>query len=64
MRNRKKVVFLTAEQLEEQADARASAAMHLPEGDARQHALRRAEQLRLYAFMKRALTPQTAKSKL
>ena len=63
MRNRNKVVFLTADQLEEQADARASAAKHLPEGEARRNALRSAEQLRLYAFMKRALTPQTVKSR-
>ena len=62
-RNRKKVVFLTADQLEEQADARASEAEQLPEGEARQNALRNAAQLRVYAFMKRALAPQTAKSK-
>jgi hypothetical protein len=61
MRNRKQVVFLTAERLEDQADARASAAKQLPEGEARQNALRSAEQLRLYAFMKRVLTPQAAK---
>ena len=62
-RNRKKVVFLTAEQLEEQADARAREATQLPDGEARRNALRNAEQLRLYAFMKRALAPQTAKSR-
>ena len=62
-RNRKKVVFLTADHLEEQADARASEAEQLPEGEARRYALRNAAQLRVYAFMKRALTPQTAKSK-
>ena len=62
-RNRTKVVFLTADQLEEQADARASAAKQLPEGEARRQALRSAEQLRLYAFMKRALAPQTIKSR-
>jgi hypothetical protein len=63
-RNRKKVVFSTADHLEEQADARASEAMQLPEGgEARQNALRNAAQLRAYAFMKRVLTPQTAKSK-
>ena len=62
-RNRKKVVFLTADHLEEQADARAIEAEQLPEGEARQNALRNAAQLRVYAFMKRALTPQTAKSK-
>lgn len=62
-RNRKKAVFLTADHLEEQADARTSEAMQLPEGEARQNALRNAAQLRVYAFMKRALTPQTVKSK-
>lgn len=63
MRNRKKVVFLTADQLEEQADARASEAMQLPEAEARQNALRSAAQLKVYATMKRVLTPQTAKSR-
>jgi hypothetical protein len=63
MRNKNKVVFLTPDHLEEQADARASEAKQLPEGEARQNALRNAAQLRVYASMKRALTPQTAKSK-
>jgi len=54
---------LTADDLEVQANARASEAEQLPEGEARQNALRNAAQLRVYAFMKRALTPQTAKSK-
>jgi hypothetical protein len=58
MRNRNKVVFLTADHLEEQADARASEAKQLPEGEARQNALRNAAQLRTYAAMKRVLTPQ------
>ena len=58
MRNRNKVVFLTPDHLEEQADARASEAKQLPEGEARQNALRNAAQLRMYASMKRALTPQ------
>ena len=58
MRNRNKVVFLTADHLEEQADARSSEAKQLPEGEARQHALRNAAQLRTYAAMKRVLTPQ------
>ena len=62
-RNRKKVVFLTADHLEEQADAHASEAEQLPDGEARQNALRNAAQLRVYAFMKRALTPQTTKSR-
>jgi hypothetical protein len=62
-RSRKKVIFLTADDLEEQADARASEAMQLPEGEARQNALRNAQQLKVYAFTKRALTLQSAKSK-
>jgi hypothetical protein len=63
MRNRNKVVFLSPDHLEEQADARASEAEQLPEGEAKQNALRNAAQLRVYAFMKRALTPQTVKTK-
>ena len=63
MRNRKKVVFLTADHLDEQADARISEAQQLPEGEARQNALRNAAQLRMYASMKRVLAPQAAKSK-
>jgi hypothetical protein len=35
MSNRKKVVLLTADHLEEQADARASEAKQLPEGHSR-----------------------------
>jgi hypothetical protein len=63
MRNRNKVVFLTADRLEEQANARTSEAKQLPEGEARQNALRKAAQLRMYASMKRILAPQAAKSK-
>lgn len=63
MRNRNKVKFLTADHLEEQAAARASEAKQLPEGEARQNALRNAARLRMYATMKRALIPQTVKSK-
>jgi hypothetical protein len=63
MRNRNKVGYLTADHLEEQADARACEAKQLPEGEARQNALRNAAQLRVYASMKRALTPRTATSK-
>ena len=62
MRNRQKVVFLTADRLEELADAVASEAKQWPEGEAKQILLRNAAQLRVYATMKRALTPQ-AKSK-
>jgi hypothetical protein len=63
MRDKNKVVYLTADHLDEQADARASEAKQLPEGEARQNALRSAAQLRVYASMKRVLTPQTARSK-
>jgi hypothetical protein len=63
MRNKNKVAFLTADHLEKQADARTSEAKQLPEGEARQNALRNAAQLRMYASMKRVLAPQTAKSK-
>ena len=63
MRNRNKVDFLTADHLDQQADARASEAKQLPEGEARQNALQNAAQLRMYAAMKRALAPRAAKSK-
>ena len=62
-RSRKKVVFLTADELEEQADTRASEAEQFPEGEARQDAFRSAAQLKVYATMKRVLAPQTAKSR-
>jgi hypothetical protein len=63
MRPKNKIMFLTADHLEEQADARDSEAKQLPEGEARQNALRNAAQLRTYASTKRALAPQIAKSK-
>lgn len=63
MRGRNKVVFLSAEHLEAQADARTSEAKQLPEGEARQNALRAAAQLRTYASMKRVLAPKAARSK-
>jgi hypothetical protein len=62
-RSRKKVVFLTADQLEDQADRRASEAEQLPEGEAKQNALRTATQLKVYATMKRVLAPQTTRSR-
>jgi hypothetical protein len=58
MRNRKKDVFCTADQLEELADAFASEAKQLSAEEAKQEALRQAAKLRVYATMKRALTPQ------
>ena len=57
------MIFLTADQLEEQADAAASEAKQLPDGEAKQNALHNAAQLRVYATMKRAVTPQAAKLK-
>jgi hypothetical protein len=59
----KKVVFLTADELDERADTCAREAERLPEGNARQHAIRNAAQLKVYATMKRVLAPQTAKSR-
>jgi hypothetical protein len=56
MRNKNKVAFLTADRLDEQADARAGEAKQSPEGEAIQNALRNAAQLRVYACMKRAAT--------
>ena len=63
MRNKNKVVFCTAGQLEELADAFASEAKQFPAGEMKEEALRQAAKLRVYATMKRALTPQAAKSK-
>ena len=63
MRNKTKTVFLSADHLEEQADARAREAEQLPVGEARQNALRAAAQLRSYAQMKRVLlAPQRVRS--
>ena len=61
-RNMDKAVFLTADQLEKLADAAASQASHLLEGKERS-ALSLAARLRVYATMKRALTPPAAKLK-
>ena len=58
MHDRKKTVFPTADHLEEQANARVHAAKQMPEGEAKQNALRNAAQPRPYADMKRALTPR------
>jgi hypothetical protein len=62
-RNRTKVAFPTADQLDEQADAVARDARLLPEGEARRNALHHASQLRVYATMKRALAPRSDKVK-
>ena len=45
MHDRKKTVFPTADHLEEQANARVHAAKQMPEGEAKQNALRNAAQL-------------------
>jgi hypothetical protein len=57
MRNREKMILLSAVRLEERAAARIREAEDLPQGQARQHALNNAAQLRSYADMKRLLAP-------
>jgi hypothetical protein len=57
MRNRENMIFLSAVHLEERAAARIREAEQLPPGEARQHALNNAAQLRSYAAMKRLLVP-------
>ena len=54
---KEKVTFLSADQLEQQAAKRFREAEQLPPGEARQHALKNAAQLRIYADMKRLLIP-------
>jgi hypothetical protein len=58
-RNRTKSTFLSANQLDERADERMRHAAQLPAGEARQHALKNAAQLRSYAAMKRLLAPNS-----
>jgi hypothetical protein len=60
---RKKVAFLTADQMEKLADAAARQASQLLEGEERRSALSLAARLRVYAIMKRALTPLATKPK-
>jgi hypothetical protein len=60
---RKKVAFLTADQMEKLADAAASQANQLLEGEERRSALSLAARLRVYATMKRALSPLATKPK-
>lgn len=55
MRHKEKVTFLSADQLEARAASRFQEAEQLPPGEARQHALKNAAQLRIYADMKRLL---------
>ena len=54
---KKRKDFLSATHLEEQAAARLRQAEQLPQGEARQHALKNAAQLQSYAEMKRKLLP-------
>ena len=60
---RRKVAFLTADQMEKLADAAARQASQLLEGEERRSALSLAARLRVYAIMKRALTPLATKPK-
>ena len=53
MRSTEKIIYLTADHLEERAAASIRDAEQLPPGEARQHALKNAAQLRSYAAMKR-----------
>ena len=62
MRSKEKIIYLSADHLEERAASRVREAEQLPPGEARQHALRNAAQLRSYAAMKRYLAPSPAKS--
>ena len=62
MRSKEKIIYLTADHLEERAAWRVREAEQLPPGEARQHALRNAAQLRSYAAMKRYLAPASGKS--
>jgi hypothetical protein len=57
MHAKEKAIYLSADQLEERAIARIRQAEQLPPGEARQHALKNAAQLRSYAAMKRLLVP-------
>jgi hypothetical protein len=57
MLNKEKATFLSADYLEERADSRVRQAEQLPPGEARQHALKNAAQLRSFAEMKRLLMP-------
>jgi hypothetical protein len=64
MHAREKIIFLSAEHLQEQADARVREAELLPAGEARQNALKNAAQLRSYAAMKRLLSPAATPKKV
>jgi hypothetical protein len=57
MQKTQKTTFLSADHLQKQAAARMREAAQFPPGEARQHALNNAAQLRSYAAMKRPLVP-------
>jgi hypothetical protein len=57
MRSKETILFLSADHLQEQADARIREAEQLPDGETRQNALANAAQSRSYADMKRLLAP-------
>ena len=61
MRSKEKIIHLTADHLEEQAASKIREAEQLPPGEARQHALKNAAQLRSYAAMKRHLSTPSLK---
>jgi hypothetical protein len=61
MRSKEKVVYLSADDLEERAVLRIREAEQLAPGAARQHVLNNAAQLRCYAAMKRFLAPAPLK---
>jgi hypothetical protein len=60
MRTGENISHLTADYLEERAAAKIRDAEQWPPGEARQHALKNAAQLRSYAAMKRYLAPKSA----
>jgi tRNA A37 threonylcarbamoyladenosine synthetase subunit TsaC/SUA5/YrdC len=53
MPSKDKITYLSADHLEQQAVSRIREAQQLPPGEARQHALNNAAQLRSYAAIKR-----------
>jgi hypothetical protein len=61
MASEETMIYLTADHLEQRAASRVREAQLLPPGEARQHALRTAGQLRSYAAMKRYFTAPPAK---
>jgi hypothetical protein len=58
---RENITTLSVVALEERVTARVREAERLPPGEARQHALKNAAQLRSYAETKRLMAPEQAK---